>query len=115
MKHEESRIQQNCVKWFRYQYPEPKYLIYANANGGYRSKIESMIMKGEGVKSGIPDLTILTPGKILFIEMKSEKGKLTDNQTAVIELLKSMAISVEVCRSFDEFQIICKKHLTFSF
>ena len=49
MKHEESRLQQNCVKWFRYQYPEPKYLIYANANGGARSRIEAMIMKGEGV------------------------------------------------------------------
>ena len=117
MKHEESKIQQTCVRYFRYQYP--KCLIYANANGGKRPKIEAGIMQSEGVTAGIPDLTILTSDSMhgielpicFFIEMKSETGKLTEKQAEMQKRITEMGFSVYVCRSLDEFIEICKKEI----
>lgn len=42
--HEESRIQQACVRWFRMQYPRFARLLIAVPNGGGRSKIEAAII-----------------------------------------------------------------------
>jgi len=111
MKNEESKLQQNCVKWFRYQFPEPKYLIYANANGGQRNVITAKIMKGEGVRAGVPDLTILSQGHIFFVEMKSEKGRLSENQKEVIEIIDKLGFKTYVVNSFDQFMDVCNKEL----
>ncbi|HEY5588396.1 MAG TPA: VRR-NUC domain-containing protein [Candidatus Paceibacterota bacterium] len=112
MKHLESQLQINCVKYFRLQYPT--VLIFAIPNGGSRNIITASILKREGVISGIPDLfiahgTIFCNG--LFIEMKQGKGKLTDNQTEVIKKLRENNYKVEVCYSFDEFKIIVDEYL----
>lgn len=48
MKHEESRIQQACIKWFRLQYPKLALNLFAVPNGGARKRIEGAIMKAEG-------------------------------------------------------------------
>jgi len=112
MKNEESKLQQNCVKWFRYQFPEPKYLIYANANGGQRNVITAKIMKGEGVRAGVPDLTILSQGHIFFVEMKSEKGRLSENQKEVMIMLSNYGIRTHTVYSFDQFMEVCNKELS---
>ena len=114
MKHEESNIQRNCVRWFRLQYNEPQYLIFAVPNGGNRNRITGIIMKGEGVRAGIPDLIICTGGKILFIEMKSSKGILSDTQREVMAMLTGYGFEYAVCHSFDEFRECVIKHIGIS-
>lgn len=121
MNHPESKLQQSCVRWFRLQYP--KYLIFANANGGYRSPIEAKIMQAEGVLAGVPDLTVLIPCHYIqvndqrtmslpfFIEMKSDKGRLTPIQKERIEQIQALGYAVHVCRSLDEFMNVCKKEI----
>lgn len=101
MNHPESILQRQCVKYFRLQYP--KYLIYANANGGKRSKIEAAIMKGEGVLSGVPDLTIVTDTAVIWVELKVKGGRVSDNQADVMERLTRLGHPVYVCWSFDDF------------
>ncbi len=81
MNHKESKLQQNCVKWFRYQYPD--LVLFAIPNGGRRGKIEASIMKGEGVLAGVADLFLMCRNETfngLFIEMKVGKGKQSDSQ-----------------------------------
>jgi hypothetical protein len=90
MKHEESKIQQRCVEWFRYSFP--RTVIASFPNGVYiggtpvqRAKRWN-ILKAEGAMPGIPDLMICMPCMkyhALFIEMKTEKGKLSENQKIV--------------------------------
>lgn len=46
----------------------------ATPNGGLRDKITASSLKKEGVKAGFPDLTIFLPHKIIYIEMKRQKG-----------------------------------------
>lgn len=104
MKHEESNIQRNCIRWFRAQYPEPRYLIFAVPNGGHRNRITAAIMKSEGVRAGVPDLCVIGQNKILFVEMKSEKGRLSDSQKEVAEIMMTNSIPVTVCNGFDIFE-----------
>lgn len=74
MRHQESGIQQICVKVFRESmHPEFADLLFAVPNGGARTPLEGKIMKGEGVTAGVSDLILLVPSKGyhgLCIEMK---------------------------------------------
>lgn len=103
MKHEEHNIQCAIVEWFRLQYRE--LLIFAIPNGGRRNPREAKRLKREGVLPGVPDLFI--PFKSLgyyglFIEMKSEKGRLSKDQKDIQEKLKERGYRVVTCYSFDD-------------
>lgn len=113
MRHLESKLQQSCVMWFELQYRH--FFLFAIPNGGGRSKIEASIMVGEGVKSGVPDLFLAEArhGKNgLFIEMKSQKGKLSKNQKIVQEKLRFHGYQCETCKSVDEFINLINKYLS---
>ena len=121
MLHEEDDLQMQCVAWFEMQYKAA--LIHHSPNGGKRSmKInkygkvycpEGSRFKKMGQKAGFPDLLIITPkGKVFFIEMKSEKGKLNENQIEIHKKLQSLKQTVHLCNSFDSFVNIINFELT---
>ena len=59
------------------QRPEGAQKLYANANGGYRSKREAANLKREGVRKGVSDLFLPHPINSfhgLYIELKRVKG-----------------------------------------
>lgn len=67
------------------------------ANGGYRTPVEAAILKSMGVRAGVPDIIIhFKGGKSIFIELKSGKGRLSDHQKTVHEILKGFGYRVEV-------------------
>ena len=68
------------VNWFRDNFKEPDYIIFAVPNGGKRGIKEAGRLKDEGVKSGVSDLIIITHNKVIFLEMKKLNGKLSDKQ-----------------------------------
>ena len=72
--------QVRLVNWFRDNFKEPDYIIFAVPNGGFRGIKEAGRLKAEGVLSGVSDLIILTHGKVIFLEMKKLNGKLSDKQ-----------------------------------
>lgn len=104
MKNIESKIQSQCVAWFRMQYP--KLVLFAIPNGGKRNVITATIMKREGVLKGVPDLFLAKPsGQYcgLFIEMKKPRGALTKDQKNIHATLLVEGYGVIICRSLDEF------------
>lgn len=106
MRHIESIIQQNCVKWFRLQYPKLALLLFAVPNGGARRRIEGAIMKAEGVTKGVSDLLLLFPAKHyhgLCIEMKTEKGKQQPSQKIWQRAVEDAGYKYVICRSFEDF------------
>ncbi len=111
MKNQESKLQIECVKWFRLRFREPKYLIFAVPNGGVRNKITAKILKAEGVRSGVADLCIMTNCKMFFIEMKFGKGKQTDSQKDFEQVVMNMGFNYYVCNDFDSFQKVCEFEL----
>ena len=87
----------------RWLYPD--VLIFSIPNGGKRSKTEAVQLKKEGALKGIPDLFIAKQNRVyagLFIEMKTEEGKLSPEQIIMHNKLKSEGYQVITAHSFDE-------------
>ncbi|WP_459187253.1 VRR-NUC domain-containing protein [Parabacteroides sp. APC149_11_2_Y6] len=101
MNNEESRIQRACVEYFRYKYP--KYLIFSVPNGGLRNKITARILKAEGALAGVSDLIVVLPGKVVFIEIKTQKGKQSQKQKDFEYKIGTLCGYYFVCHSLDEF------------
>ncbi len=113
MKHREAQLQKACVIAFRYTYPNLKLRLFHIPNGGSRNKIEASILKGQGVMPGVPDLFLAVPKSTyggMWIEMKAEKGKLTEHQKVFFEEMTSEYKCV-ICRSVDEFLEEIKNYL----
>ncbi len=77
-------------------------LWWHTPSGGYRRRTEAAIFTGLGVKAGIPDLLILSRGKLLAVELKSEGGKLTPAQKAMHQRLMLAGAVVTTVTSLDE-------------
>lgn len=103
----EDTIQAQVVRWATLQagvYPELSRLFHV-PNGGQRHAAVAAKLKGQGVKSGVPDLCLPAPRfgcPGLWIEMKTADGKVSKNQKDWIDYLQGAGYRVEVCRSFDE-------------
>jgi hypothetical protein len=84
--------------------PELRWLHHS-PNGGKRSAFTGAQMTALGVKRGFPDLilpvaTPHAPG--LAIEMKSDNGRLSIDQTEWLAHYKSQGWITHVCRSAEE-------------
>jgi hypothetical protein len=102
MKTYESDEQQALFQWATYnevKHPELK-LLHAIPNGGKRYKTTAIRLKNEGVRAGVPDLSlpVARHGKHgLYIEMKATHGKLSENQKQWKEALDNQGYIVMVC------------------
>lgn len=96
----EDRIQKAIVEFIRTAYP--RYITFAIPNGGGRSKAQGAILKATGVLAGIPDLCVLMPGKAIFIEVKTTKGRLSAVQKALKPRIEALGFPVHICRSIDD-------------
>lgn len=116
MREEEHNIQAACVRWFAYQYPQYKGLLFAIPNGSYRTKATAGKLKAEGVVAGVADLILLVPQWFttwrreqgclcagLCIEMKTAKGRQSPEQKEWQARVEKMGYEYAVCRSLDEF------------
>lgn len=114
MKHDESRLQQACVKWFRLQYAQLASCLFAIPNGGRRDKVTASIMKGEGVLAGVADLFLMkSNGEFhgLWIEMKTPKGRQSDSQKSFEQTAKSQNYEYKIARDMEEFQFAINDYI----
>ncbi len=100
-RHIESSIQTACVSWFRLQYPN--YLCFSIPNGGSRNRIEAAHLKREGAMAGVSDLIVITPNAVLFVEMKTAKGKQSEYQKEFEKRVTTLGFEYKVCRSLQDF------------
>ena len=110
MNHEESKLQQQCVAWFRMRYPKYAMLLTHPANEGNGNRVNGAIHKAEGTVPGVPDLLLFLPsfseGVImagLGIEMKTEKGRLSQSQKDFCLMFSAAHYDYVVVRSLDDF------------
>lgn len=105
----ESKIQQECVVWFREQFvygnPEHECQIFSVPNEGKNVR-EQAAKVSTGLLSGVSDLIVVMYGCVLFIEVKDEKGTQSPNQIKFENLIKRTTHFYEVVRSKEEFQEI---------
>ena len=112
--HQESDMQAACVSWFRMQYPNYASLLYAIPNGGKRGVITAVIMKREGVVSGMPDLCLAVPKHQYhgaYIEMKVSPNKPSDRQAEQMRALSQQGYYCKVVYSKEEFIKVVNEYL----
>lgn len=107
MKHEETQLHITVVHYLRTVHPG--LLFFHPLNGGFAFSGDERERKRQGAKfkamavlPGLPDLGFPMAGKpINWIELKTLKGRLSDEQADVINRLRRLGCEVEICRSLD--------------
>ena len=111
MKHIESAYQTQVVEWSRWAYKANpvRYphlnMLHCSLNGVKLSGTQAKVAKGQGMLSGVPDLFLPVPKNGyhgLFIEMKSEKGRVTENQHWFLTNADSVGYKTVICYSAKE-------------
>jgi len=118
VRHEESRIQSACVKWFSCRYPELQGLLFSVPNGARVRLSQARILKLEGLTRGVSDLILLIPrGRYhaLCIEMKTEKGRQSTEQKTWQKTVERFEYKYIVCRSLADFRQTINDYLTMPF
>jgi hypothetical protein len=106
MQRSEEREQARFVKWthkreVRAVMPDLRWMHHS-PNGGQRSAFTGAQMTALGVKRGWPDLVIPMPNGGLAIEMKSDVGRVSDEQSEWLARFEACGWTCVVCRSASE-------------
>jgi hypothetical protein len=97
----EAELQRACIQHL--QLRGAKGVVpFAIPNGGLRSKVEAAIMRATGTLAGMPDLGIVHRGQIFFIELKTETGKPSARQSAVMDGLRLAGATVAIAYGLDD-------------
>ena len=113
MNHEESKLQQQCVAWFRAQYPHYAMLLTHPINEGSRNtRVSGAIHKAEGTVAGVPDLLLFLPTRIteisiyygLGVEIKTSKGSQSQKQKEFQKMFEAAGYMYVVVRNLEGFQ-----------
>lgn len=105
-RHDESRLQKACVRWFRLQHPHQSRLLCSIPNGLHTTPLQGAIAKAEGMVAGVADLMLLVPNNnhhALFIEMKTPTGRQSQAQQEWQQQVQQQGYKYIVCRSIEEF------------
>lgn len=71
-------------------------------SGGMRDRVAGAKLKAMGHHAGWPDLQFVYAGTVMFLELKSGKGRISDTQLAVHQGLRNAGVTVRVAVGFEE-------------
>ena len=103
----ENKIQQEIVRWFRANYYK-KGVIFSVPNeraGGYLAMKDLLLT---GLLSGVSDLIVVLPNKVLFVEVKTATGTQKPNQIKFEKNVQLLNHEYHLVRSLLEFKAIIK-------
>lgn len=102
----EHKIQVAIIKWLRTVMPHCIIQHSRNEHGkaGRAGMRAAQLQKAAGVMSGFPDLICLPYASVgpFFLEVKAPKGRVSDVQKQVHEMLDERGYPVAVVRSVDD-------------
>lgn len=92
----EADIQRQIVALLRAVLPQGAIIHHA-ANevgfGGRHARNRQAILAGMGVHAGFSDLIIIAGGRVLFLEVKSPRGRLSPAQTAFRNAVQAQGLA----------------------
>ena len=101
----EADLQRAVVTALRFALPKGA-IIHHCANevteAGPRGAKRQAILVGMGVHPGFADLVVLCAGRVLFLELKSLKGRLSPAQEAFRDAVKAQGFGWTLVRSLDD-------------
>lgn len=92
------------MSWAKTQPILSEYLIHI-PNGGYRHLKEAIKLKKMGVNAGVSDLFLAYPNSHyhgLWIELKSEQGRLSSEQKAWLILMEQVGYATTISYSIED-------------
>ena len=96
------------------KYPELS-LLFAIPNGGKRDIQVARKLKAEGVRAGVPDIFLPVPRKNyhgLFIELKYQRGRATQNQLRWLHVLMNYGYNCKICYGWEHAKHTITQYLT---
>ena len=72
------------------------------ANGDWRWRIQAAILKGLGMRAGVPDVIAVKDGRTYALELKPPGGRLTAAQNAAHAALRAAGAAVVTSYSSDD-------------
>jgi hypothetical protein len=102
MEKTESKIQQEAIMYIWNTLPETRLCLFHVPNGMFTNAREGAKFKAQGVIAGVPDLVFVWNGKTHYIEVKTEKGRLSEQQKALHQKWAEQGVEVKVCRTSEE-------------
>ena len=103
----ESHIQKQIVDYVAAVLPHAA--CFAIPNGARRTASGRASNAVPGLRRGAPDLCLCLPaGRVLFIEVKSQKGRASIEQIGFHGLLNSIGHDVVIARSVDDVKLAFK-------
>jgi hypothetical protein len=101
----EADLQPSVVTALKFALPKT-VIIHHCANEvtepGPRGAKRQAILVGMGVHSGFADLIVLCGGRVLFLELKSLKGRLSPDQEAFRDMVIAQGFGWALVRSVDD-------------
>ena len=108
----EDILQAKLYKWYHNTYcnklSNPQHCIFSVPNGGLRSKSEAAKFKATGLLSGVSDLIVIQPNRIIFVELKLPTGKQQKSQIDFQNKVNNLGFEYYVVRSLEEFKEIIR-------
>jgi len=100
MKRPEQTIQRAVFDHFALR-GTPNTFAFHPFNGGRRSPIEAAIYTKLGVRPGVPDVIAIRDGHAFALELKAERGRLSQSQVETMRLLEQAGAHVAVATGID--------------
>lgn len=101
----EADLQRAVVSALRFALPKTA-IIHHCANEvtepGQRGAKRQAILVGMGVYPGFADLMVLCDGRVLFLELKAPKGRLSTTQAAFRDAVQAQGFDWALVRSLDD-------------
>jgi hypothetical protein len=79
----------------------PGLFAFHPANGGFRRPIEAKILKGLGVRAGVPDVIAIYQGRVYAMEIKAPGGRATAAQLEAIAAMEKAGAYTCVAEGLD--------------
>lgn len=105
--HPEWELQCSIVKWFRELYP--KYILMAIPNEATAKR--SNYFKSSGTLKGAPDMVLILPEKVVFLECKSPIGRQSNEQVQFQVKVELLGFEYYIIRDLQDVKQILRNNL----
>jgi hypothetical protein len=107
----EDQLQNQIYVYFNNTYclknHNPRGLIFSIPNGSSRDIREAVKLKATGLTKGASDLIVIAPnGKLMFIELKTDKGVQSEYQKEFEKRVTALGYEYHLIRSLEEFKML---------
>jgi len=126
MRHSESKLQSECIRYFRLMHPTLAMNFFSIPNGVCTSATQARILVREGMTAGVADTFLAVPNSQYhgaFLEFKKEeiewkegwkhtsRGYQSRQQKTFQAYVEVQGYNYTIIRNFDEFTAFMRQYL----